>query len=1309
MMGKGVPPGRIPAEAQALAPKNTTAGYGRVMPKTVEKIATFAYSQALATDGSMQMQVHTHTGMRALRNNIRVDSTEQRVIQEGFVEINQKEVCKQVKLLLHNTQGATRANPVLARCMRIAKAIASTEQPWIRLNNLNLPPAGTDLKTHKGPRMPKSLAACKFVVYVRYSLPTEAFPTPLTYVGSCEDGKEREYTMRTGLNRAQKEQEEGLIQVDQQETSVAAKHSIYEWRKRGVRFFTVVMFELNITKKLLGSGRKVTKALKNKLNKDENKKVRARLTDLERWTITQMKSNATAYIPEYMAFTSSITNANGCNHAGDLERGKAASKRPIKRGEQRKAGSTPLLMSHPGIKHVMRLLKSPIAGFRLIDGQYHSPHRTHAAPGIDDIFTLTRRMSQHHRKLVMSACRKAHPNAYVTENNNSPTPMTAAARSLLITIMQSTIHFKTRGYGAPIGTPEPNYQNIGAKKKQNNNSMVLDYTTSGLQGVTTEVLQRCVKEAAKPDPAIPGSGITIPEAAGEVEVTYRSSPTLALVMTNQAEIGRAKEPIKQFNCKCGQFGYQFKPASTLDVNGRRHLATANPYYALTRNNVQPSEDLRKVVEMLRKGVGFRPTPPTALDGVHKRQVIERNIQKWQGKLYHSENMTSEMWLDPITHNPDFANKLADKLMQVITQNETTRSKETPTITPGMKAEMKRIKKQESVSRVEKDRSLSFTCKQHAHRRIMEELSGGSYTEQGDIGGPQDLQARGKIEAMKVKYGVLRTYHKKMIAAHMAKKANLEVAAGEEITEHPPGYDPSEQWGYMYGSLKLKGEDERVRPITSTVMTRISSLHNMFAAILTLMIPAVHAAYREMFTSPQGHNPPLTPNETICLRSLEHPMPVLTSSPMFAAAMDRFNKAYCEGRDPVTIPLIDLEVIDAKNCFPSINLTVLTDLFNEFCKEAQHHMQREDAGKLPASKRERIQISIDPEGVAQLRATWTSLPSGNKADGSTVITISQVKEMFKLVTEVGPFTYNGKLIQQTVGVMQGGTTSTFIVNEVWFGMQEFNRARRNIKNKEFRQLRIDAGLQRYLDDCIAAKLRTWNENTMDSMYLQKQVISTETGLPIKGYYNDGSGTAMAFVMESEGTNYQQDGSQKKVAYLDHWVYQSPSTGKVEFHLLDKRNLPKHDSHPVLRQPHTQSFMWTAACIGTLMGELNRCHTCCSKLSLFIPCASIMMHEDHRRGVPTNEIKRAYKKFWKTHAPLYPGNQWIDPEAAWKDAHGLMCYLHDHGAEALEIRNTRIQWWPEGWNAGPPEEYHNADMHPRLEELWFVQKEEVPHWA
>ena len=237
------------------------------------------------------------------------------------------------------------------------------------------------------------------------------------------------------------------------------------------------------------------------------------------------------------------------------------------------------------------------------------------------------------------------------------------------------------------------------------------------------------------------------------------------------------------------------------------------------------------------------------------------------------------------------------------------------------------------------------------------------------------------------------------------------------------------------------------------------------------------------------------------------------------------------------------------------------------------------------------------------------------------------------------------------------------------MQEFNRARRNVRDEEFRQLRIDAGL-RCLDDCFAAKLCTWNENTMDSMHLQKQVISTERGLPTKGHHNDGSGTAVAFVMESEEKNHQQDGSQKKTAHLDHWVHQSPSTGKVKFHLLDKRNLPKHDSHPALRQPHTQSFMWTQACIGTPMGELNRCHTCCSELNLFVPCASTMMHEDHRRGAPTNEIKRACKKFWNTHTPLHPGDPWIDPGAAWRDAHGLMCHLHDHGACAQDSKSCGL---------------------------------------
>ena len=103
----------------------------------------------------------------------------------------------------------------------------------------------------------------------------------------------------------------------------------------------MVTFELNLTKGLPGSGKTVKQALQAKLTKDENKQVRARPTDLGRWTMTQMKTNATAYIPEFIAFTSSITNVNGGNHAGDMERGKAASKRPIKRGGKRKAGSAP--------------------------------------------------------------------------------------------------------------------------------------------------------------------------------------------------------------------------------------------------------------------------------------------------------------------------------------------------------------------------------------------------------------------------------------------------------------------------------------------------------------------------------------------------------------------------------------------------------------------------------------------------------------------------------------------------------------------------------------------------------------------------------------------------------------------------------------------------------------------------------------------------------------------------------------------------------------------------------------------------------
>ena len=65
-----------------------------------------------------------------------------------------------------------------------------------------------------------------------------------------------------------------------------------------------------------------------------------------------------------------------------------------------------------------------------------------------------------------------------------------------------------------MGTPAPSYQNIGAAKHgQSSNSMVLDHTTSGLQGVSTKVMQRCVKEAAKPNPALfparhPAAGTT---------------------------------------------------------------------------------------------------------------------------------------------------------------------------------------------------------------------------------------------------------------------------------------------------------------------------------------------------------------------------------------------------------------------------------------------------------------------------------------------------------------------------------------------------------------------------------------------------------------------------------------------------------------------------------------------------------------------------------------------------------------------------------------------------------------------------------
>ena len=129
---------------------------------------------------------------------------------------------------------------------------------------------------------------------------------------------------------------------------------------------------------------------------------------------------------------------------------------------------------------------------------------------------------------------------------------------------------------------------------------------------------------------------------------------------------------------------------------------------------------------------------------------------------------------------------------------------------------------------------------------------------------------------------------------------------------------------------------------------------------------------------------------------------------------------------------------------------------------------------------------------------------------------------------------------------------------------------------------------------------------------------------------------------------------------------------------------------------------------MTGELHRCKEACSELNLFMPCAAIMAHEEHRRGTTTAEIQRLFTRFWKRRAPLYAGDPGTTDAEAWRDIHGMMCLLHKHGAEALEIRNTRINWWPEGWHRGPPDNYYDAYNHPRRHYLWFVQQHTIPNW-
>lgn len=169
------------------------------------------------------------------------------------------------------------------------------------------------------------------------------------------------------------------------------------------------------------------------------------------------------------------------------------------------------------------------------------------------------------------------------------------------------------------------------------------------------------------------------------------------------------------------------------------------------------------------------------------------------------------------------------------------------------------------------------------------------------------------------------------------------------------------------------------------------------------------------------------------------------------------------------------------------------------------------------------------------------------------------------------------------------------------------------------------------------------------------------------------------MKKEQHNYQPDITfQRKVAHLDFAVYQCAVTGRLSFHLLDKRLVLKHDAHPVLRLPSTKSLMWEQAVVGTLQGELHRANGRSDRIAFFVATSALMVYEDLRCGAPWKVAERILRLYWDEHHPFLPdglGDGAGDSFAIYRsDILALVSYLWRHGSVVQDQRNARIGWSP-----------------------------------
>ena len=126
----------------------------------------------------------------------------------------------------------------------------------------------------------------------------------------------------------------------------SSQHSLMELHARGHRFCPVNLFTIRITKQLLGSGRTPKEACKPgaRLTQSEKTRVVRRLTDIERFVMTQAKTNASACSPGDMNFAGAIANPRGLNRAGPTERGKSAGKKATHRGQKRQREEAPQVL-----------------------------------------------------------------------------------------------------------------------------------------------------------------------------------------------------------------------------------------------------------------------------------------------------------------------------------------------------------------------------------------------------------------------------------------------------------------------------------------------------------------------------------------------------------------------------------------------------------------------------------------------------------------------------------------------------------------------------------------------------------------------------------------------------------------------------------------------------------------------------------------------------------------------------------------------------------------------------------------------------